>query len=139
MLTVRSLADHEQDHRRGAAVLLGIGLAGTAHAASEPAPAPSELTLSVSGSERTWSRSAVLTCPAAGDPGHPDPVAACADLYAAGGDFDALPGDPHVCTKEYDPVTAEAVGTYQSRPVSWRKTYPNACEMDAATGPLFRF
>lgn len=143
-----------------AAVLLGTGLAGAAHAAPAPGPAPSvtpaiaspgtpsgpsfaaeefELTLSVGGTGGTWSRAVVLTCPAADDGGHPDPWAACADLVEARGDFDALPGDPHLCTKEFDPVTAEAAGTYQGRPVSWRKTYPNACVMDAATGPVFRF
>ncbi|MFD3652426.1 SSI family serine proteinase inhibitor [Streptomyces sp. NPDC058620] len=134
-----------------AAVLLGIGLAGTAHASSTPAPAPadatsgapvaveeSELTLAVSGSQGTWTRAVVLTCPAA-DPGHPEPTAACAELAEAGGDFDALPGDRHQCTKEYDPVTAEASGTYQGRPVSWSRTYPNACVLDSATGTVFRF
>ncbi|MFC9248999.1 SSI family serine proteinase inhibitor [Streptomyces sp. NPDC057136] len=131
-----------------AAVLLGTGLAGTAHATAEPVSAPSgapiaaeefELVLSVSGSDETWYRAVVLTCPAVDSPGHPDPAAACAEVVEAGGDFDGLPGDRHMCTKEYDPVTAEVFGTYQDRPVSWRKTYPSACVLDSATGTVFRF
>ncbi|GAA3001986.1 SSI family serine proteinase inhibitor [Streptomyces fulvorobeus] len=130
-----------------AAVLLGTGLAGTAHAstAAAPGPAPSiaveeaQLALTVSDAEGTWSRAVLLTCPAAAVPGHPDPAAACADLTRAGGDLDALPGDPHSCTREYEPVIAQVSGAYRGRPVAWSRTYPNACLLDAGTGSVFRF
>ncbi|QNE75763.1 protease inhibitor [Streptomyces finlayi] len=135
-----------------AAVLLGIGLAGTSHAAA-PFPAstsaPSsgtqfaveefDMTLSVTGSGRTWARAVVLTCPAADTDRHSDSAAACAELVEAGGELDALPGDSHGCTREFDPVTAWADGTYRGRPVHWSKTYPNACALDSATGTVFRF
>ncbi|MEU8674162.1 SSI family serine proteinase inhibitor [Streptomyces sp. NPDC048560] len=139
-----------------AAVLLGIGLAGTSHAAapslaSTPGPASAPvpsgsfaveefgLALSVTGSGRTWARTVVLTCPATGTDRHSDPAAACAELVEAGGELDALPGDAHGCTREFDPVTAWADGTFRGRPVHWSRTYPNACALDSATGAVFRF
>jgi hypothetical protein len=44
-----------------------------------------------------------------------------------------------VCTKQHDPVTATADGTWHGRTVHWRKTYGNACMLDAETGSVFRF
>ncbi len=119
-----------------AAILLGSTLTGTANAAA--ADAGAGMFLTVSGSENTWIRGVLLHCDPPGG-SHPAAEAACADLAAAGGDFDALPGDPHRCTKEYDPVTATATGTYNGRPVAWHRTFPNACVMDGITGPVFRF
>ncbi|MFJ3590749.1 subtilase-type protease inhibitor [Streptomyces sp. NBC_01259] len=95
--------------------------------------------LTVSGSANTWIRGVVLHCPPGPDDRHPDALGACAALDAAGGDFDALAGDPHPCTYEDDPVTVTAEGVRQGDAVDWRHTYPNACLMDAATGPVFRF
>ncbi|MFC9971438.1 SSI family serine proteinase inhibitor [Spirillospora sp. NPDC127200] len=83
-------------------------------------------------------RGAFLQCPG-GLGNHPHGERACADLAAARGDLNRLPGDPHGCTKEYAPVTAVATGTWYGRPVRWSRTYSNACVMDAATGPVFRF
>ncbi|WP_079128718.1 SSI family serine proteinase inhibitor [Streptomyces albus] len=39
----------------------------------------------------------------------------------------------------FAPVTVTAEGTHRGKHVSWRKTYPNACAMQRATGPLFAF
>lgn len=70
---------------------------------------------------------------------HPNAAAACADLERAGGDLDGLPGRPRPCTREYDPVTATATGTYGGRPISWQRTFSNACVLESETGPVFSF
>ncbi|WP_326691277.1 MULTISPECIES: SSI family serine proteinase inhibitor [unclassified Streptomyces] len=95
--------------------------------------------LTVSGSEHTWVRGVTLDCEPAPHGHHPHAVEACAALDRAGGDLDALSGDHGPCTKEYDPVTVSAQGTHRGRPVSWQKTFPNACTLHAATGPVFDF
>ncbi|MFD7719494.1 SSI family serine proteinase inhibitor [Streptomyces sp. NPDC059814] len=117
-----------------AAVLLPLGAAVPAVAA--PAPAPDRgILLTVSGSGNTWIRGLVLHCPPGPEDHHPDAAGACAALEEAGGDFDALAGDPRPCTHEYDPVTVTARG----EAADWKRTFPSACAMDAATGPVFRF
>ncbi|MFF8914086.1 SSI family serine proteinase inhibitor [Streptomyces sp. NPDC015032] len=122
------------------AALLTLTAAVPAAAAPSGDPLPDRgLFLTVSGSENTWVRGVELFCPPAPDARHPEAAAACAAIDEAAGDLDALPGDPHLCTKEHDPVTATATGQWDGRPVAWRKTFPNACELDAATGPVFRF
>lgn len=121
-----------------ATALLSLCAVVPAAAAHSPAQDPGIL-LTVSGSENTWIRGVVLHCPPAPEDRHPDAAGACAALDAAGGDFDALAGEPRPCAYEYDPVTVTAEGTGQNGAVDWRHTYPNACGMDAATGPVFRF
>lgn len=114
--------------------LLPLGSAVPAAAAPDQG-----VLLTVSGSANTWIRGIVLHCPPGPDDRHPDALGACAALDAAGGDLDALAGDPHPCTYEDDPVTVTAEGVRQGDAVDWRRTYPNACLMDADTGPVFRF
>ncbi|MFF2962448.1 SSI family serine proteinase inhibitor [Streptomyces sp. NPDC057963] len=122
------------------AALLTLTAAGPAAAARSGAPLPERrLFLTVSGSANTWIRGVELICPPAPDARHPEAAAACAAIDEAAGDLDDLPRDPHLCTKVYDPVTATATGKWDGRPVAWRKTFPNACELDVATGPVFRF
>ncbi|MER6498054.1 SSI family serine proteinase inhibitor [Streptomyces sp. NPDC001455] len=122
------------------AVLLTLTAAAPAVAAPPGKPVQKgNLLLTVSGGGNTWIRGVRLLCPPVPSTHHPHAVAACADLAAADGDLDALPGDPHLCTKESDPVTVEATGIWDGRRVSWRRTFPNPCEMDVATGPVFRF
>ncbi|WP_267243317.1 subtilase-type protease inhibitor [Streptomyces sp. PR69] len=116
--------------------------AGTAagHAATDPPPDRRPgLWLTVSDPERTWLRGVLLTCHPEPSGPHPDAVGACEAVSEAEGDFARLPGDPQICTKEYDPVTARAVGVWKGQTVAWQKTYPNPCELDAATGAVFRF
>lgn len=120
------------------AALLPAGAAAPAAAAPHPAPDRGVL-LTVSGSANTWIRGVALHCPPGPDDRHPDAPGACAALDAAGGDFDALAGDPHPCAYEDDPVTVTAEGVRRGDAVDWRHTYPNACLMDAVTGPVFRF
>ncbi|MDQ1012275.1 hypothetical protein QFZ82_006760 [Streptomyces sp. V4I23] len=97
------------------------------------------LFLTVSGAENTWIRGVLLHCSPVPSGPHPDAVGACAALDAAGGDLDSLPGEPHPCTKQYDPVTVSATGAWRGRPTAWHKTFSNACELAAATGAVFRF
>ncbi|MEV5505417.1 SSI family serine proteinase inhibitor [Streptomyces orinoci] len=97
------------------------------------------LFLTVSGAGNTWIRGLRLVCPSPGRSHHPHAAEACAGLSAAHGRLDALTGDRQLCTKEYDPVTATADGDWQGMVVHWRKDYPNACLLDAATGTVFRF
>ncbi|MFE7395370.1 SSI family serine proteinase inhibitor [Streptomyces sp. NPDC057557] len=124
-----------------AAALLALTVAVPAAAAESDAPVPDRgLLLTVSGSEDTWIRGVALFCPPAPDAHHPHAADACAAIDRAEGDLDALPGSPRLCIVEgYDPVTATATGTWDGRPVSWQRTFPDACVMDAVTGPVFRF
>ncbi|MFJ5142771.1 SSI family serine proteinase inhibitor [Streptomyces sp. NPDC088707] len=125
-----------------AATLFAAGLAPAATAA---APAQTQDTRLQLTTERTidgqdtvafvW-----LDCPASDRPAHPHRAEACAALDTAGGDLDALPGDPaRICTTEHSPVTFSAQGTYRGRTVEWTRTYGNACLASAATGPVFSF
>lgn len=120
------------------AALLPLGAAVPAVAAPVPAPDRGIL-LTVSGSENTWIRGLVLHCPPGPDDRHPDAAGACAALDEADGDFEVLAGDPHPCTYEYDPVTVTARGDRRGDAVDWKHTFPNACVLDTATGPVFRF
>ncbi|MGI5400524.1 SSI family serine proteinase inhibitor [Streptomyces sp. CA-135486] len=122
-----------------AAALMSLAATAVpAHAVGD-APAPRGLFLTVSGSENTWVRGLLLHCPPKPGGAHPYAAAACGALAAARGDLDRLPGDPHACTEEFDPVTAGATGTWRGRMTAWHKTYANACALDAATGEVFRF
>ncbi|MGX1883021.1 SSI family serine proteinase inhibitor [Streptomyces sp. NPDC055287] len=125
-----------------AVVLLALaGAALPARAAAVPdEPTPSRgLFLTVSGSESTWIRGVLLECAPGPSGHHPDASAACAALGKANGDFDKLPGNPRACTKQYEPVTVSATGSWGGVPTAWHKTYPNACVLDTATGAVFRF
>lgn len=122
-----------------ATALIALGAAVPAHAA-EGIPAPKGgLFLTVSGADNTWIRGVLLRCTPEPAGHHPQAAQACAAIEEAAGDFDALADDPHACTKEFDPVTVSAKGVYQGQVISWHKTYPNVCTMDADTGYVFRF
>ncbi|MFF0047263.1 subtilase-type protease inhibitor [Streptomyces sp. NBC_00121] len=118
-----------------AALAAPLLMSPTAHADSRE----TVLFLTVSGSENTWIRGIALQCPATPQGHHPRAAEVCAALDEAGGDFDRLPGDPHLCPLILDPVTVTAKGTYDGDTVDWQRTYPNACAMEAAAGPVFAF
>ncbi|GAA2485240.1 hypothetical protein GCM10010406_21870 [Streptomyces thermolineatus] len=125
-----------------AALAAGPAAPGPA-AAADRAPgavprAADHLQLSVSGSERTWWRGVELDCRPPGGR-HPRAARACAAIERARGDFGALRGRAGMCTAVHDPVTAAATGTWRGRRIEWRRTYGNACELESATGPVFRF
>ncbi|HEV2784625.1 MAG TPA: SSI family serine proteinase inhibitor [Actinophytocola sp.] len=122
-----------------AAISVLLALVAPAGEASAAAP-PSTLVLSV---RNVMDGSVALTRLRCHPPGgaHPNAAKACADLDAAGGDLDLLPGDPEaqLCTLEYRPVMAAARGTWRGRPIRWSHEYGNNCAMRAATGPVFAF
>ncbi|MYU54718.1 MULTISPECIES: SSI family serine proteinase inhibitor [Streptomyces] len=120
-----------------AAVLTALAVAPTAPARAA-ARSSEGLFLAVSGSGGAWIRGVLLECPDTRHV-HPHGTAACDALTWARGDLNALRGDPHACTKEYDPVTVTASGEWRGGPVEWHKTFATLCTMDAATGPVFRF
>ncbi|MFF9016215.1 SSI family serine proteinase inhibitor [Streptomyces sp. NPDC014870] len=119
------------------AALTGVALAGTAGAAA-PAPA-TQLLLTVTSDATGDIEAALLGCrPTGGN--HPEAETACEELRTAGGDFEQLPVTPDaICPMVYDPVTARAEGTYDHEPVTWKKTYANACLLNVETGKVFAF
>jgi hypothetical protein len=86
----------------------------------------------------TSARSALLRCDADGGT-HTAATAACDDLRAVAGDVAALTTTDGICTREYAPVTATAIGLWQGRPLSYRATFANECELLLATGSVFEF
>lgn len=105
-------------------------------------PARSDLVL-------TWTRYdavgqrlhlATLHCSASPATGqHPDPVGACAALEDAGGEPGSLEDDGRICTREYDPVGAAIVGTWEGREVWWSASYANPCELGRYTNGIMAF
>jgi hypothetical protein len=84
-------------------------------------------------------RTAVLQCDPDGG-SIPDPKLACTELATVGGDFDRLPTDLQLfCMDYYQPVMAEAVGSWDGRPVDWAHEYPNICQLRRSTGAVFDF
>ncbi|MHC5908701.1 SSI family serine proteinase inhibitor [Streptomyces sp. S6] len=69
--------------------------------------------------------------------GHAHAAEACAQLREARGDIRSIPAQDVMCTLEYAPVTASARGQWNGRPVQYRETFGNKCEMGAATGAVF--
>ncbi|WP_409061348.1 SSI family serine proteinase inhibitor [Streptomyces sp. SYP-A7185] len=122
------------------AALVSLAVAAPAHAVGEPAPARSSgVFLTVTGQNNAWVRGVLLDCVTQRPAHHPHAAKACAAIDAAGGDFAALRARQGVCTKQYAPVTVGATGRHRGKPVSWHKTFGNACEMGHATGDVFRF
>ncbi|MFI7102201.1 SSI family serine proteinase inhibitor [Streptomyces sp. NPDC050161] len=121
-----------------AAVVTVLSVAPAAPADAAEPRANEGLFLTISGAEDTWIRGVLLRCPDTTGH-HPHHDAACSELTWARGDLDALRGEQHACTKEYDPVTVAARGTWRGALVEWHRTFANACTMDAATGSVFRF
>ncbi|MFG2650498.1 SSI family serine proteinase inhibitor [Streptomyces sp. NPDC048436] len=123
-----------------AAALISLAVAAPAQASGEAAPGRSDgVFLTVSGDGNAWVRGVLLNCETQQAGHHPHAAEACAAIGEADGEFDALPAKSGICTKQYAPVTVSATGTYRGRPVSWHKTYGNACEMGYSTSAVFRF
>ncbi|MFI9815183.1 SSI family serine proteinase inhibitor [Saccharothrix variisporea] len=131
-----------------AAALAGAFLPTSASAAEQTQTGDSvrpavRLVLSVTYSEadpaHTGTRYGYLTC--APDGGiHNNAAAACAELYAAGGDVSATDHESGVaCTMMYAPVTVRALGWYGERRVDYRTTYGNSCVFAATAGQLWNF
>jgi hypothetical protein len=69
--------------------------------------------------------------------GHGRAAEACAQLDSVGGDIGTLPPAHVYCPMLYAPVTAEARGEWNGRPVEYRQTFANGCVMRARTGAVF--
>lgn len=118
----------------GCAAMMLVGAIAVAPSASATEE-PSFLVLSVQAQDNT--SVATLRCDPPGG-SHSNAAAACATLAAAGGDFSKLAGQPGTnCTRISDPVTAQARGQYRGAPVAFQRTYPNRCELDRQTAPVF--
>ncbi|MFI5492355.1 SSI family serine proteinase inhibitor [Actinoplanes sp. NPDC051859] len=129
---------------RGALTLLATCATGAGILAATAGPAaaarvPSQLALTVAAQDGTDVSMALLTCQPAGG-AHPRAAAACATVASVNGRIASLDVDPNgACTREYQPVTASAVGIWEGRPVRYTETFSNRCEMLRETGPLFDF
>ncbi|GAA0416912.1 protease [Acrocarpospora corrugata] len=96
------------------------------------------LTIAKSDSRRPFTRVALLACsPPRGT--HPKAAEACAKLAKVRGDLSVLEPDGTVCTLIFDPVTVTATGSWDGGTFSFERTYGNACELRAMTGPIFDF
>lgn len=79
-----------------------------------------------------------LTCSPTGG-NHANAAKACASLRRAGGNLNRLPRELKFCTMQYAPVIAAAHGYWYGKPVAWQRKFGNRCELDSATGWVFRF
>jgi len=122
----------------------------TGAALAEPAAAPSGLyapsalvlTLGHGDSAATVTpeRAVTLTCAPTSSGTHPAAAPACAELRAAGGDFDALgTRSDALCTKEYDPVLVTVDGVWRGKRVSYERTFANECVKSSLGTTLFAF
>ncbi|WP_322753256.1 SSI family serine proteinase inhibitor [Frankia sp. Cas3] len=125
------------------APLLAAGVAAipaSAATTSSAARPTGALILTVAQGEAPYVGATPVTlfCPPNGATTHPNPVAACKAIAAAGGNLDNLAGDPGtLCPEIYMPVTAAADGYWAGRVVHWQKTFSNACFLNVATTPVF--
>ncbi|MGI5351566.1 SSI family serine proteinase inhibitor [Streptomyces sp. CA-250714] len=95
--------------------------------------------LSISGSKKATIRGVLLQCEPSPRGRHPKAAEACAALDKARGNLSALPRKRGNCTMQHAPVTVAAYGSHRGQAVHWKKTFPNACAMHRATGPVFDF
>jgi hypothetical protein len=93
-----------------------------------------------SAATATPERAVTLNCAPTASGTHPAAPDACADLRAAGGDFDALtPKADTMCMKIWNPVVVTAQGVWEGKRVSYERTFANQCVMNAAAGSVFAF
>lgn len=120
----------------GCAVMMSLGATVIAPSVSATAEQTS-LGLAVQGQDNA--SVATLRCDPPGG-SHSNAAEACDALAAAGGDFSNLRGQPGTaCPDIFDPVTARAKGQYRGAPVEFERTYPNRCDLDRRTAPVFQF
>ncbi|MDH6514619.1 hypothetical protein M2163_008406 [Streptomyces sp. SAI-135] len=121
--------------------LTGAALAEPAAAQGLYAPSALVLTLGhgESAAAVTPERAVTLTCAPTSSGTHPAATAACAELRAAQGDFDALgAGSDAMCTREYDPVVVTVEGVWRGQRVSYERTFANEC-VKSSYGTVFAF
>ncbi|MFI0508791.1 hypothetical protein RKD19_000876 [Streptomyces canus] len=121
--------------------LTGAALAEPATASGLYAPSALVLTLGhgESAAAVTPERAVTLTCAPTSSGTHPAAPAACAELRAAAGDFDALgAGADAMCTREYAPVVVTVEGVWRGKRVSYERTFANECVKNSY-GTVFAF
>ncbi|MFF7985073.1 SSI family serine proteinase inhibitor [Streptomyces sp. NPDC007901] len=123
----------------------GALLAATALLAAGPVQAAPDatrggdylfLTVTKGDSRSIDTRGTLLLC----DPpqGYSHAAEACAELDTVGGDITRIaPPKDAMCPMLYAPVTAQARGEWNGRPIEYRETFSNSCVMAARTGPVF--
>ncbi|GAA2796099.1 SSI family serine proteinase inhibitor [Saccharopolyspora taberi] len=126
--------------RIAAGVALAVAALVPGVAAATPAQ-PSTITLTVT--ENQQPRSVVLQCDPTGG-NHPQAAAACAELHAVDGNFQALDrvrpqGKSGGCTKDNRQVKASAVGEWRGRQISHQYSVSNPCMLHQRTGVVFEF
>ncbi|MFJ3824430.1 subtilase-type protease inhibitor [Streptomyces nodosus] len=119
-------------------------LSGAALAVPASLHAPSALVLTLGHGENAAlaapQRAVTLSCAPTASGSHPDAVAACAALRAAGGDLDALPAaGGALCTRQYDPVVVTVQGVWEGRRVDYQRTFSNECVKNAHGAAVFAF
>jgi hypothetical protein len=123
--------------RAGLTATAALLLAAAAPATAGTAAGGDYLYLMVTkgDSRSSDTRGTLLLC----DPpqGHGRAAEACAQLDAVGGSVGALPPADVLCPMLYAPVTAQARGQWNGRPVEYRQTFSNGCVMGARTGAVF--
>ncbi|MGQ0467640.1 MAG: SSI family serine proteinase inhibitor [Sporichthyaceae bacterium] len=106
---------------------------------ASPATAQGKTALTISVREQDSPRmSASLRCnPTSGT--HPKKDDACVEIASSGGDLEKLPGRQTfaACAKIFLPVSVRADGLAEGKPVAYKKTFPNRCELGVATGSVF--
>ncbi|WP_329267602.1 protease inhibitor [Streptomyces sp. NBC_01451] len=121
---------------------------GAAVAAPGSAPsglyAPSALVLTTGHGDTaatvTPERAVTLTCAPTASGTHPAASEACAELRAAGGDFDLLaPRGDVKCTKQFDPVVVTVEGVWRGRRVAYERTFANECVKNTYGTAVFTF
>ncbi len=81
-----------------------------------------------------------LSCAPTASGVHPATSAACGELRAADGNFDALPAGADVmCTRAYDPVVVTVDGVWQGRRVPYERTFSDECVKNPYGTSVFTF
>jgi hypothetical protein len=137
----RQLRRHRSMRTSGyllAALITGMTVAAPSAGATEARAAP-ETFLVLGVASHGHERFVTLHCdPPSGT--HPHPEGTCNALLATGGNIEEVVGQPDMrCPDIYDPATATASGQYQGARLIFRRTYPNHCELDTETAPVFQF
>ncbi|CAL9591280.1 SSI family serine proteinase inhibitor [Streptomyces sp. enrichment culture] len=93
------------------------------------------LTVTHGDAQSSDTRGTLLLC----DPpqGHAHAAEACDQLEAVGGRIDRMRPKGGVCPLIYAPVTAHARGVWHGMPVTYSRSFGNACEMADRTGSVF--
>ncbi|MEU6197577.1 SSI family serine proteinase inhibitor [Streptomyces sp. NPDC047061] len=125
----------------GGALLAAAALLAAGPAQAAPGGAARDgdylyLTVTKGDSHSSDTRGTLLLC----DPpqGHSRAAEACAELDAVGGDIaHVTPAKDAMCPMVYAPVTAQARGQWSGRPIEYRETFSNSCQLAARTGPVF--